>query len=67
MSEKSLADRNIAALAQAHEFLKLEMEGLKMKQSALEGQVAMYINRIQELEQKLTIMLISRGSGPTSK
>lgn len=63
----SVNERNASALAQAIKDDRVKLDTLRERVQHLEAQVAMQVEAVTMLQQRLAVMLASRGTGPTSR
>lgn len=66
MSE-NVNSRNILALASAAKSDRSKVDALLVKLKALEANLTMLQQKVAEMEQRIVVAIVARGSGPTSK
>lgn len=57
--------RNAKALDARNKQMTADADALRQRVQHLENQVAMMRGELMQLQQQLTLVLVSRGSGPT--
>jgi len=63
MSE--VVQRNFRALAEGLQGVREGQDSLRQQNAKLESQLAAHAQRVNMLEQQITLLLANRGSGPT--